>query len=271
MKLRILFFIVLIILLIFGCKTASDQSTSGAGFDPSKSDPEAIRIADEVMVALGGRANYDAVKYLSFHFVVTKGDTQLSDWRHDWDRRNNNYRLETTTRDGDHLRIIFNLDTKSGAVFKNGQLLEGEEKIQWLGRAYARHINDAYWLLMPYKLKDPGVMLKYDGKQEVSGFQYDVLSLSFADSIGLTPWNMYRVFVDDATRLVHRWEYFEKEGAAPSPAWWESWRAYDGIKLAEERVFENSNRKILFKNIVVSRQVDEKIFEVVTPALAGVP
>jgi hypothetical protein len=271
MKLRILFFIVLIILLIFGCKTASDQSTSGAGFDPSKSDPEAIRIADEVMVALGGRANYDAVKYLSFHFVVTKGDTQLSDWRHDWDRRNNNYRLETTTRDGDRLRIIFTLDTQNGAVFKNGLALEGEEKIQWLGRAYARHINDAYWLLMPYKLKDPGVMLKYDGKQEVSGFQYDVLSLSFADSIGLTPWNMYRVFVDDATRLVHRWEYFEKEGAAPSPAWWESWRAYDGIKLAEERVFENSNRKILFKNIVVSRQVDEKIFEVVTPALAGVP
>ncbi|MGH7451083.1 MAG: hypothetical protein ACRENG_07050, partial [bacterium] len=172
-------------------------------------------------------------------------------------------------RDGDRLRIIFNLDTKNGAVFKNGQSLEGEEKIQWLGRAYARYINDTYWLLMPYKLKDPGVVLKYDGEQEMSGFKYDVVSLGFTDSVGLTPWNMYRVFVDEATRLVQRWEYFEREGAAPSPAWWESWRVYNGIKLAEERVFENSNRKILFKNIVVSREVDEKIFEVATPALAG--
>jgi hypothetical protein len=271
MKLRFLFFFALVILLAISCRTASDQSTSDTGFDSSKSDPEAIRIADEVMVALGGRKNYDAVKYLSFHFVVTKGDTQLSDWRHDWNRRNNNYRLETTTRYGDHLRIIFNLDTKNGAVFKNGQALEGEEKIQWLARAYARYINDTYWLLMPYKLKDSGVMLKYDGKQEVSGFQYDVVSLGFADSVGLTPWNMYRVFVDEATRLVHRWEYFENEGAAPSPAWWESWRVYGGIKLAEERVFENSNRKILFTNIVASREVDEKIFEIATTSLAGKP
>ncbi len=270
MKLHILFFTILIVL-IAGCKTTSNQSTSGTGFDPSQSDPEAIRIADEVMVALGGHKNYDAVKYLSFHFVVTKGDTELNNWRHDWDRRNNNYRLETTTRDGDHLRIIINLDTQNGAAFKNGQALEGEEKIQWLARAYARYINDTYWLLMPYKLKDPGVMLKYDGKQEVSGFQYDILSLSFADSVGLTPWNMYRVFVDEATRLVHRWEYFEKDGAAPSAAWWENWRLYDGIKLATERLFENSNRKILFTNIVVSPEVNEKLFEVATTSLAGVP
>ncbi|MGH7453799.1 MAG: hypothetical protein ACRENG_20785, partial [bacterium] len=124
MKLHALFLFIIFFLFVASCQKTSDQSTAD-GFDPSKSDPEAIRVADEVMVALGGRTNYDAVKYLSFHFVVTKGDTQLSDWRHDWDRRNNNYRLETTTRNGDHLRIIFNLDAKNGAVFKNGQALEG--------------------------------------------------------------------------------------------------------------------------------------------------
>jgi hypothetical protein len=271
MKLRFLFFFALAVLFAISCRTTSDQSASEAGFDPSKSDPEAIRIADEVMVALGGRKNYQAIKYLSFRFVVTKGDTQLSNWRHDWDRRSNNYRLETTTRDGDHLLAIFNLDTKKGTIYKNGQALEGEDKIQWLSRAYARYINDTYWLLMPYKLKDPGVMLKYDGKQEVNGFQYDVVSLSFGDNVGLTPWNMYRVFVDEATRQVHRWEYIEREGAAPAPAWWENWRAYDGIKLAEERILENSGRKILFTNIVVSREVDEKIFEVATTSTAKMP
>lgn len=267
MKFRFLLLFVFVILFISGCRRNSDNSAAEA----TASDPRAIRIADEVMVALGGRENYEAINYLSFHFVVIKGDTQLSDWRHDWDRRNNNYRLESTMRDGNHFLVIFNLDTKKGTVFKNGQMLEGEDKLQWLALAYARHINDAYWLLMPYKLNDPGVTLKYDGKQEVSGIPYEVVSLSFGANVGLTPQNMYRVFVDEATRLVHRWEYFEREGATPAPAWWENWRAYGGIKLAEERVFENSDRKIRFTNIIASREVDEKLFEISAPSLAKMP
>jgi hypothetical protein len=251
--------------LIVGCETSSKQSASDQKkFDPSQSDPQAIRIANEVTVALGGRKKYEAINYLSFRFVMEVDTQKVSDWRHDWDRRNNNYRLESITREGDHVLVVFNLDTRKGAAFKNGQTLEGEEKLQLLSRAYARFINDTYWLLMPYKLKDPGVVLKYEGVQKIQDVNYDVLRLSFADSIGLAPWNIYRVFVDQATRLVHRWEYFEKEGATPVAAWWEQWRGYGGIKLAELRIFENSKRRIRFLDIVVSREVDEKIFEVAT-------
>ena len=31
--------------------------------------------------------------------------------------------------------------------------------------AYAIWVNDTYWLLMPYKMKDPGVTLAYDGEE----------------------------------------------------------------------------------------------------------
>ena len=254
-----------VVMLVVGCKTTSDKPTSDLGqpqFDPSQSDPDAIRIADEVVVALGGRENYEAINYLSFHFVSTRGDTQVTNWRHDWDCRKNNYRVEGTTRDGDHLLGVFNLDTRDGVAFKNGQKMDGEEKLQILKRLYGRYINDTFWLLMPFKLKDAGAMLKYDGTQEVNDITYDVVRLSYADSVGLTPRNIYRIFVDQATRLVHRWEYFEKESAEPSPAWWEKWNVHGGIKLAEERIFENSNRKLLFTDIIVSREVDEKIFEV---------
>ena len=274
MKIQFWFFITLIFL-IAGCqkqdsgKPASDGSPKR--FDPSKSDAEAIRTADEIMVALGGRENYDAVQYLSFHFIVARGEMHLTDWRHDWDRRQNNYRLEGKTREGDHLLAFFNLDTQSGTVFMNGQMAEGEDKVQWLGRAYARYINDTYWLLMPYKLKDPGAILKYEGMQEISNAQYDVLRLQFEEGIGLTPQNVYRIFVDPATRLVNRWEYFESEDANPSPAWWENWRAYEGIKLADQRVFENSDRKLLFTNIVASRQVDDKVFEISSISTAKIP
>jgi hypothetical protein len=250
-------------LLMAGCETSSDRSVSDQKrFDPTRSAPQAIRIADEVMVALGGRKNYEAIKYLSFRFVVEVDTQKVVDGRHAWDRRNNNYHLGGTTRDGEHFLAVFNLDTKRGSAFKNGRLVEGEEKIQLLNDAYARHINDTYWLLMPFKLKDAGAVLKYEGEQEINGVHYDVLRLSFAESAGLTPWNIYRVFVDQATRLVHRWEYFEREGAIPSPAWWEHWRVFNGIKLAELRTFENSNRRIRFLDIIASREVDEKMFEV---------
>lgn len=271
MKIRSIFLAAPVILFAAGCQKASDESTSDLGqkkFDPSKSDPKAIRIAEEIEVALGGRENYEAIKYLSFHFVVMADTMKVSDWRHDWDRRNNNYRVEGMTRDGDHLLTIFNLDTRDGAAFKNGQKTDGEEKISLLKSAYGRYINDTYWLLMPFKLKDPGAVLKYDGIQKINDVTYDVLRLSFADSVGLTPRNIYRIFVDQPTRLVHRWEYFEKEGVEPSPAWWEKWRMHGGIKLAEERVFENANRKLLFTEIIVSREVNEEIFESPSTSMA---
>ncbi len=272
MKIRHLFFLLFATFLMQNCKTTSDKPASNLGqpqFDASKSDPKAVQIADEVMVALGGKENYEAISYLSFHFVSMRGDTQVTDWRHDWDRRKNNYRIEGTTRDGDHLLAIFNLDTRNGAAFKNGQKMDGEEKIQILKRAYGRYINDTFWLLMPFKLEDAGAVLRYDGAQELNDVNYDVLRLSYADSVGLTPQNVYRVFVDQATRRVHRWEYYEKEDATPVVSWWENWNEYGGIKLAEQRVFENSNRKLLFTNIVVSREVNEKIFEAAGTSQAG--
>ncbi|MCG3119568.1 MAG: hypothetical protein ALAOOOJD_01998 [bacterium] len=272
MKIPTLLLLILAPLLSLSCQKTSDQTASNLGqkqFDPSKSDPQAIQIADEVMVALGGYENFAAVNYLSFHFVVVVDSQKTSDWRHDWDRRKNNYRVEGITRDGDHLLAIFNLDSRDGVAFKNGQTLDGEEKIQLLKRAYARYINDTFWLLMPFKLKDPGAVLQYDGAQEINEVNYDVLRLSYADSVGLTPHNIYRLFVDQNTRIIHRWEYFEKAGAAPAAAWWEKWQKYGNIKLAGLRGFENSNRQILFTDIIAAAEVDEKIFEVASTSQAG--
>lgn len=272
MKIRFLFLILPAVLFISNCEKTADKSTANRGqpqFDPSKSDPQAVQIADEVMVALGGYENFAAVNYLSFHFVVAVDSQKISDWRHDWDRRKNNYRVEGLTRDGDHLLTIFNLDSRDGVAFKNGQKLDGEEKIQMLKRAYARYINDTFWLLMPFKLKDPGVVLQFDGTQEINDVKYDVLRLSYADSVGLTPHNIYRLFVDQNTRVIHRWEYFEKAGAEPAPAWWEKWQRYGSIKLAGQRSFENSNRKLLFTDIIVAAEVDEKIFEAASTSQAG--
>ena len=75
-------------------------------------------------------------------------------------------------------------------------------------------INDAYWVFMPYKLKDTGVTLKYLGKGTTqAGASADVLELTF-ENVGRTPENKYHVYVDDESRLVTQWDYYPQASDA---------------------------------------------------------
>ena len=239
---------------LMGCRSNSTHQQRNG------SDPRAVKIAEQVVVALGGWEKYRAVRYLSFHFVVERDSQVVSDWRHDWDRGTDDFRLEGKNDKAEELLIFLNLRSKQGQAFKNGQLVEGEEHNAMLEQAYARFINDSYWLLMPYKLRDPGVTLTFDGEETIDKQKYEVIKLTFGPNIGLTPKNIYRVFVDPATRQIQRWEYFAEPGAEARPAWWNQWREFGGIKLALERKLEGRQVRLLFENIVVSKQVPPGLF-----------
>jgi hypothetical protein len=215
-----------------------------------------------VVEALGGAENFQAMRYLSFHFVVERDTQRTSDWRHAWDRFTGDYRLEGRNAKGEELLVIFNVETKRGEAFKNGRMVEGEELAMMLDFAYGRFINDTYWLLMPYKLRDPGVMLTFDGEETIDKQRFQIIKLTFVPSAGLTPQNIYRVFVDPATSRIHRWEYFPEDGQEARPAKWLEWRKFDGVTLAVERQMETSNTRLLFENIVVSREVPPGLFSV---------
>ena len=51
------------------------------------------------------------------------------------------------------------INTRDGRAWLKGKELAGDEAKKHLEQAYAAWVNDTYWLLMPYKLKDPGVTL----------------------------------------------------------------------------------------------------------------
>ena len=240
---------------LVGCRSESANELGSGG-----SDARARQIAKQVIEALGGLEKYNAVRYLSFHFVVERDSQRTSDWRHDWDRHTDSYRLAGKNNKGEELLIFFNLRSRLGEAFKNGQPVEGEELTAMLELGYGRFINDTYWLLMPYKLSDPGVMLSFDGEETIDQQRYEVIKLTFAPSVGLTPQNIYRVFVDPSTGRIHRWEYFAEEGKEPRPAWWNDWREFNGLMLAVERKFEGRTTRLLFENIVVSQEVPAGLF-----------
>ena len=62
-----------------------------------------------------------------------------------------------------------NVNTKEGSAWLKGKALEGEEQKKPLERAYGAWVNDTYWLLMPYKLRDPGVILRLRRRGEGGG------------------------------------------------------------------------------------------------------
>jgi len=211
------------LLALAACKAPANPPS--AGFDAAGSDPRAIAIADEVLQAMGGRAAWDQARVLCWTFFGRRS--------HVWDKQTGDYRLE----DGDKL-VLLNLATGKGRAFEKGvELVDAAALQKALERARSIWINDSYWLVMPYKLKDSGVTLKLAGEGELEdGRKADRLELTFK-GVGDTPDNRYLVFVARDTRLVERWQYFptaaDKEPKMDTP--WAGWQWYGGIRLASSR------------------------------------
>ena len=98
-------------------------------------------------------------------------------------------------------------------------------------------INDSYWLVMPYKLKDTGVTIRYEGVGEtLNGRAADIVSLRFS-GVGRTPANKYHVYVSRASGLIEQWDFYstadDPEPALRTP--WSNWQRYGRIMLSSDR------------------------------------
>jgi hypothetical protein len=193
------------------------------------SDPKAIAIADQVMTALGGRERWDALKGLRWSFEFAVGDTIKSSRRHAWDKQTGWHRVEGVNRSGQPFVLIEQLDGKGGMAWMNHNAIQGDSLAKLMKRAKSLWTNDTYWMLMPYKLRDPGVTLKYAGESKQGAITYDRLALSF-DQVGETPGDHYWVFVNRANHRIEKWEFVLQGEKPPAEKWtWEGWEQHDGL------------------------------------------
>jgi hypothetical protein len=231
-------------------------------------DERAAAVAARAMAALGGEEAWAETRYLTFVFAGRRA--------HWWDRATGRHRMEVTSNEGEHLLVLHDLDTRAGEAWLDGVKAEGERAATLLESAYGAWINDTYWLLVPYKLRDPGVRLAYDREAELEGKTYDVLALSF-DNVGLTPGDRYWVYIDRDTGLMDRWEYVLEDqpaDAAPTAWHWEGWQRYGGIMLAPRRLQVGSDRVLELSPIAVPAELPESVFtspEPLAPAAEGEP
>ena len=195
------------------------------GFDLEGSDLIATILADKAMHAMGGREAWDNTRFISWNFFGRR--------THVWDKWTGDVRIEEPKFD---LTILMNINTKEGKVMKAGSIVSDSLDF-YLQRGYELWVNDAYWLVMPYKLKDSGVTLKYVREDTtLTGKNADVISLSFKD-IGVTPQNIYEVWIDYDSKLVTQWAYFadstESEPRFITP--WADYKKYGEIMLSGDR------------------------------------
>ncbi len=226
----------------------------------SASDPKAMAVADKVMEALGGSDAWNATRYLRFDFAVDRAGKTLVRRAHTWDKWTGRYRLEATTREGDPYVVLLNINTKDGDAWLKGAKLEGEEEKKLLEQGYGVWVNDTYWLLMPFKMKDPGVFLSLDGVEKKGDEAWDKVRLTF-DNVGLTPKDKYWAYVNRKTGLVDRWDYVLKgESKPPTSFAWKNWKKHGKVMLADDRENTADGTRIYFPVLDTPDAVAETVF-----------
>ncbi len=226
-------FVLFIAVIVSACQTPAKEETASIGnpasegFNFDGSDPAAIELADSIMMAMGGRANWDATRFISWNFF---GRRDLV-----WDKATGRVRIESSN---DSTIYLVNVQTGEGRVQIKGQeLMEADSLAKMVERAKYMWINDSYWLVMPYKLKDTGVTLTYLGEEDNSkGELCNVLELTF-NEVGVTPENKYQVYVGIHDNLVNEWHYFKSAELDSASAIWpfDNYKKYGNILLSADR------------------------------------
>jgi hypothetical protein len=187
--------------------------------------------AMDLWKASGGQ-HWSDVKEIRFTFVVESDGKPLVAAKHRWDVLAGTDEVEWK-------------DKHAIADLKNPPQ-EGDGKA-----AYARWVNDSYWLLAPLKIRDKGVNVTSEGTKEVDGLACRVLHLSFAQ-VGLTPTDQYRFYIDPKSNLIRAWDYIPKEGPG-FQATWEGYKHFGGLTLATEHHFNGKTVKFTDVEVLTNK------------------
>lgn len=226
--------------------TLKVNNPAAEGFNLAESDEKAIQLADQVMEAMGGRKNWDDTRFISWNFF---GNRTLY-----WDKHQGNVRIEYPKKD---LTMLVNVFEHTGQIKMGDEVLTQPDSIaKYVKQAESIWINDSYWLVMPFKLKDSGVTLKYLRSDSTeAGKPAEVLQLTF-NAIGDTPENRYEVYVDKQSNLIAQWDFYNraKDEKAQFKTPWADYKEYGKIKLSGNR----GNYHLT--DIAVYESLDDAIF-----------
>lgn len=194
-----------IALALAGCagRKAAATQPSPKMFDAAASDPKAIALADEILAACGGAASWAKAKEIRWYQAVAQDGVLHDLVAHKYDRWNGRHNYSRVEPAGVANQVMYDVYERTGVGYDGGgnQLTRDEAK-RLMGEATIRLFIDSYLLLLPYKLKDPGVKLVYKGERAKEGEPtptWDILRVEFDPAVGK---DVYELAVNKNTHLI---------------------------------------------------------------------
>lgn len=193
-----------------------------------KSGPEAELLAEKMLKAVNKEA-WDttfAVRWL------------YEDHDYIWDRTRYFVQVQW-----DNNKVLLHTPSLEGVAFKNEKELTGEDKKKALKKAWEYFANDSFWLIAPYKIKDPGTVrsiVNVDGEEAL---------MVHYSSGGVTPGDTYLWLLNEEG-LPYAWRFWVKiipfGGLEFS---WENWTTVEtGAKFS---LFHDGLVDVVVKNVIV--------------------
>jgi len=246
--------------------TSSVAGSTGAATPTSATpmgdaDPKAAAVAKQLTDAMGGEDAWNNMPYFRFDFVVMKDGKEMARFKHYWDKKNGMDRVEGPDEKGHNVVAMVGLKDRKGSAYVDGVKQDSMAAAPLVENGYDRWVNDTYWVMMPFKLRDPGTHLKYDKTVTENGNTYDVLSLTFGKGVGLTSDDHYWLYVNQKTHMIDKWQYLLTGQKPPaSTAMWVSWTAVGPVKLSLERHMMGKPVMLKFDNAAAPQTMDPAVF-----------
>jgi hypothetical protein len=188
-------------------RTSPATQTTPKAFDPGASDPKAVAAVDRMMTAIGGAPAWAGIKQIRWEQVYKRDDKMMGWFKHSWDRWNGRHRFEEVNiasveqakAEGDDGMIkstvamydLFDHDGKGFATSGGGQVATADRD-RIVASAFRNWQSDSYRLFAPFKLKDPGVILKMEPpRQPLKGLcspGCEVVKVTFSPEVGKDTW-----------------------------------------------------------------------------------
>lgn len=235
--------------LVGGCYKTPHPTPSA--ITPGGAPMEAAdQIAARVMAASGAQA-WPTVERIVFTYNVEIDGELVTSNTHDW---NVPEATDTvTTKEGVTTTVALLPpamtpvpDAAPGATSQPTRLPAEEA-------AFAKWTNDSYWLLMPLKLFDYGVVrTSYNvaTPNGSAGAKTDILELSF-QGVGLTPTDRYKLYLNPATFLPDAWDYMPNESTKKHFTW-EVYQEVGPLYLSTYHQSADGKTRIYFTNLSVT-------------------
>ena len=167
------------------------ELSAQAGSGPDSADPEAMALVDAWIEALGGMETYAGFHSARYTFTTELYDPETGRMR----RARPRYVTIARTEMGELARIDRwegndyiqqGWDGVADWAVRNGEPLEYGDRDRDEVRYVSGDVN--YWMALPFKLRDPGVHLSYQGR-DAEG-RHDVM-VTFGEGVGSDVWHYY--------------------------------------------------------------------------------